>query len=366
MPYKKVTIANPNEFITALSTYATEYGWQVLYEGNDLPIDGAAETDGKRLVIKSPGGQTLAHFRSANGRPIFPTQPAIDKDHPSSYSKYANGVGLTCSTEYKENPASGLWYDQVGATKDNSGVVVGVGIPLLIDTQMDVYFNHVSDPAELIIASVQLFPGEFVHIAVGELLKIGSWTGGTIYSASFNCNSMFTLKPFNASVLEAGSSHLFGVNMEANTFLRINVDAAPLREPEVLWAGCGDPAKLGYTGKRIALPIVNKGALTSCPKIPHYGYLQSQTPADFGRNVNTLNCISVNLPLAVYILRDPDALQNFSQCGYVPGVYFISTRNVAPCSIYSVDYPSSGLDYQAFPQTSRGGNMGYDGIAVKQ
>jgi len=116
------------------------------------------------------------------------------------------------------------------------------------------------------------------------------------------------------------------------------------------------------------LPVANIDCINAgwFPKIPHYGYLQSQTSADTGRNVNTLNCITVNLPLAVYVLRDPDGLANFSQCGYVPGVYFISTRNVAPAQTYTINYPESGTLYQAFPQTSRGGPMGYDGISIKQ
>jgi hypothetical protein len=156
------------------------------------------------------------------------------------------------------------------------------------------------------------------------------------------------------------------MNVASNTFLRANIDAAPLRTPEVLWAGSGKIAGVGYTGKRIGLPIVHNSALSISPKIPHYGYLQSQNANDTGRNVNTLNCISVNLPIAVYVLRDPDGLENYSQCGYVPGVYCISTRNVAPGSLYNVDYPASGNLYQAFPQTSRGGVLGYDGISIKQ
>lgn len=357
MAYSKVTVSSPNSFLLALRAFATANGWEVLVESDDLPIDGTATTDGKRLVLKSPSGATYAHFRAANGKNIFQT-------HATTGYKY--GIGLTCSTAFTESPASGKWYDQAGATKNTSGEVVGVGIPIHAATPCDVYFNHIAEPAEMIIASVELYPGLFQHIAVGETYKIGSWTGGTIYSASCGSPRMFATS-MSESTLEATSGHLFGINVNANTFLRVNIDAAPLRSPEVLWGSGGTSVTdTGYTGKKIAMPVINHNALVNAPKIPHYGYLQSQTATDYGRNVNTLNCISVNLPLAVYVLRDPDGLENYSQCGYVPGVYFISTRNVSPGSVYQVDYPSSGISYQAFPQTSRGGTMGYDGFSIKQ
>ncbi|AJQ26926.1 hypothetical protein [Pelosinus fermentans] len=356
MAYSKVTINNPNEFLLALRAFAVANGWTTLVEADDLPIDGTATTDGKRLVMKSPSGETYAHFRAANGKKIFNT-------HTTAGHMY--GVGLTCSAGFTEIPASGKWYDQPGVTKSASSEVIGVGIPLHTGIACDVYFNHIAAPAELIIASVELYPGLFQHIAVGELQKIGSWTGGTIYSASCSSSKMFPTALAQGTI-EATCGHLFGVNTDANTFLRANIDAAPLRTPEVLWAGCAPAAGFGYTGKRIALSVVNRNALTTVPKIPHYGYLQSQSATDYGRNVNTLNCISVNLPIAVYVLRDPDGLENYSQCGYIPGVYCISTRNVAPGSIYSVDYPSSGVNYQALPQTKRGGTLGYDGLAIKQ
>jgi hypothetical protein len=355
MAHSKLTISSPDEFIVALSAFAAANGWTVLYEGDDLPIDGGAATDGKRLVLNSPAGSTFAHIRAANGKPIFTAQNG----------GIMYGVGLTCSTAFTENPASGKWFDQTGATKDSAGQVIGVGIPLHASTTCNVYFNHVSDPAEMIIASVELFPGSFQHIAVGEVYKIGSWTGGTIYSASHGSAGMFATAS-SQQAIEATTCHLFGMHQTGNTYLRANIDAAPLRTPEVLWAGSGAIGGVGYTGKRIGLPIVHNAALAIAPKIPHYGYLQSQSADDTGRNVNTLNCISVNLPIAVYVLRDPDGLENYSQCGYVPGVYCISTRNVAPGSLYNVDYPASGNIYQAFPQTSRGGVLGYDGISVKQ
>lgn len=358
MAYTQVSISTPNDFLVQLSVYAQSVGWSVLYEGDDLPIDGTATSDGKRLVIKSPSKNTIAHFRSANGKGIFPTH---------NHTSYCYGIGLTCSTGFKENPASGLWYDQIGVITNSAQAPIGVGIPLLSGTAQKVYFNHTSEPSELIIASVEVYAGFFLHVAIGEAYKIGSWTGGTICSASMSSADMFPSQ-MTKTILDTLAVQLFSTSLNSNTFLRANIDSAPLRLHEVLWAGSGtnETPVSGYTGKHLATPIVNKNALSTCPKIPHYGYLQSQSSTDSGRNVNTLNCISVNLPIALYVLRDPDALKNYSQCAYVPGMFCISMKNLAPKSTYNVDYPSSGVLYQAFPQTTRGGSMGYDGISIIQ
>ncbi len=357
MGYTKVSISSPNDFIEALSAYSASCGWTVLADSDSLPIDGSATIDGKLLAIKSPDNNVYAYFRSANGKNVLKTQSG----------SYRYGVALVCATNYTVNPPSGLWYDQPGATKNSAQEVVGVGIPLPQATACNVYFNHISDPSELIIASVEVLPGVFQHIAVGYLYKTGTWTGGTIYSASQPSSTMFPAG-LSQSEIESTACELFGMNPIANTFLRANIDAAPLRIPEVLWAGSGPSGNVGSTGKRLGSSIVHRNTLADAtiPKIPHYGYLQSQTANDSGRNVNTLNCISVNLPLAIYVLRDPDGLENYSHCGYIPGAYFISMKNLSPASIYAVDYPTSGTRYQAFPQTSRGGILGYDGLAIRQ
>ncbi|HMM22688.1 MAG TPA: hypothetical protein PKA10_18370 [Selenomonadales bacterium] len=361
MAYEKTTVAGAIELLNKLRDFAAVCGWTVLVETDDLPIDGTATSDGRRLVIKSPDETVFASFRSAKGKKIFPTQINLGNAH---------GLGLVCASGFVEHPPSGLWYDQPGATKAVSQEVIGVGIPVHPTAEQTVYFNHIVEPSEMIVLSLEVLPGVFQHMAVGQAHKIGSWTGGTIYSASRNSYGMFTAG-FTKGQIEGESNHLFGLSKNASTFLRCDIDSAPLRTPEVLWASggpnSGDVAA-GYTGKMLALPVLNIDCLAAAwlPKIPHYGYLQSQSSTDTGRNVNTLNCISVNLPLAVYVLRDPDGLANFSQCAYVPGVYFISTRNVAPGSAYAINYPESGTLYQAFPQTSRGGAIGYDGISIKQ
>jgi len=160
-----------------------------------------------------------------------------------------------------------------------------------------------------------------------------------IFSGSRNSYNMFTSSAtFEATAIESESVQLFSMTTCAATFLRADIDAAPLRSPSVFWASAGknDAADIScaYTGKQLALPVKTKDVLADENKgwnayILDYSLLQSKDTTDTGCNVNTLNCITMNMNLVAYALRDPDGLRNFSPLGYVPGVYFISMRNVA-------------------------------------
>jgi hypothetical protein len=360
-------LGGPNDVLQKMRDYFVSIGWTVLENlTDDLSIDGTGTYDGKRLSVQKDS--VIACFRSANGKPIFHTQTNINN---------AYGIGMTCATNYSSTPISGLWYDQANAPKMKSTQeVIGVGIPVKQSSNLRLYCNRVYDDtmteeaSEIVVFSLELEAGYFQHLAVGNTQKIGVWGGGTIFSGSRNSVRMFP-SSWTMNMIEQESNHLFGMSKYASTFLRCDIDAAPLRVPSILWASGGqDSTDLNacYTGKILAMGVTNLDCLSASwfPKVPHYGFLQSQSSTDIGRNVNTLNCISVNLPMALYVQRDPDALRNFSQVGYVYGVYAISLRNVTPGQLYEISYPQSGNLHQVFPHCHRRGVFGYDGISIKQ
>lgn len=356
-------LGGPDDVLAKMRNFAVDNGWTVLENlVPDISIDDTGTQDGIRLVLQK--GSVFAHFRSANGKKIFDTQN-------SATPANAYGIGLIGATNHTVNPPSGKWYDQPGATKHAATQqYIGVGIPVKKDSNLRLYCNAITETAALLVFSLELEKGVFQHLAIGDTQKVGAWTGGVIYSGSRNSVNMFPAA-WTATTIESESNHLFAMSQKASTFLRCDIDAAPLRVPSILWASGGpDISDINscFTGKILGLPVTNLNVLTASwfPKIPHYAYLQSQDSKDTGRNVNTLNCISVNLPLALYVQRDPDALRNFSQVGYAPGVFAISLRNVAPGQTYEISYPQSGNLYQVFPHVRRGGTFGYDGFSVKQ
>ena len=365
MAYQKYTgLKNANEIMAKIAEYAANNGWTVLLNNvQDLAIDGSGENDGLRLSIKSPTHNVFAHFRSANGKKIFEDQ-ANDQN--------AHGIGLTCSTAHTNTPASGFWFDQPNAPLNfSTQKVIGVGIPVKPNGDHTLYLNGLLDPVPMLLISVES-DGLFQHMAVGSVEKVGAWDGGTIFSASRNSYKMFTnSSSFDAVDMELETDPIFAMCENANTFLRADIDAAPQRRPSILWASAGSTsasASSCYTGKQLGLPVKKRATLTQAwdPKIPTYAYLQSQTTTDSGRNVNTLNCITVDMPQMVYALRDPDGIRNFSPMGYVPGLYFISLKNIAPGCVYETTYPKSGNLHQVFPYTRRRGFYGFDGFSVEQ
>ncbi len=363
MAYQKFTgLTNANAIMAKISEYAANQGWVVLANNiDDLPIDGSSTVDGIRLSIKSPDGSVFGHFRSANGKSIFQSQKNTSNAH---------GIGLTCSTAFTLNPASGKWYDQPNAPLHHgTQEVIGVGIPINPSGIHTLYINSMMDPAPMLVISVET-SGVFQHLAVGCLEKTGDWNGGVIFSGSRNSYNMFSIN-FDPIAIESDSDPIFCMTTKANTFLRIDIDAAPLRYPSVLWASAGSNAadiSSCFTGKQLALPVKTNEVAAQAwnAKIPDYIKLQSKSTIDTGRNVNTLNCITVNMNLNAYVLRDPDGLRNFSPVGYVPGVYFISMRNIAPGQVYEISYPQSGNLHQVFPYTRRRGVFGFDGFSVQQ
>lgn len=367
MGYKKYTnLKNAAEIMEKIKEFALEEGWVILSDNiPDLAIDDSGEEDGTRLALKSPDGKLFATFRSANGKKIFNTQ----RNEANAY-----GIGLTCHDGYTQNPASGKWYDQPNApVVYDTDEVVGVGIPIIPASGLNSYtvcINIISDPAHMLVVSVESWGGLWHHLACGLAEKAGDWEGGILFSGSRNSYNMFA-QDGSVIKMETESLPLFSMANEANTFLRCDIDGAPTRLPAVLWANSGNPSTSvnhAWTGKQLALPVKKLDIASAAwtPKVPDYVYLQSQTPTDPGRNVNTLNCISVNEPQTLYVQRDPDELRNFSPAGYVTGLYFISMRNVAPGQLYHINYPESGNLHQVFPYTKRRGIYGYDGFSVKQ
>lgn len=353
--YEKLN--GPNDVLGKMRDFLVNNGWSILNNCTpDLDIFGSGTADGQVLAAKIK--EVYVIFRSANGKIIFEDQ---------QNSNNAFGIGVTCATNYTANPPSGKWFDQPNVVRNTAQKVVGAGIPVRAAENYRLYCNHITDPLVMTVFSLELEPGLFQHLAVGEVQKVGTWGGGTVFSGTKSSYNMFPAG-WDADQLANGSNHLFGSSNNPSTFCRVDVDAAPLRQNPILWGAAGPVSAVCGTGKILGSTITNIECVGAAwfPKIPHYAYLESQSGSDYGRNVNTLNCISVNMPIALFIQRDPDALMNFSQIGYVTGIYFISMRNVAPASVYEISYPKSGNLHQTFPNVKRAGLFGYDGVSVVQ
>ena len=378
MSYVSYTgLTGTNAILAKISEFAVDSGWTVLENcTDDLAIDGSGTYDGKRLVIKNADSTVFCSFRTANGKKIFESQKETTYLDSGVTKNTDYGIGLIGHTAYTANPSSGYWFDQPEVTRHvSSGEAIGVGVAIDPNAEYTLYCNCVTSPADMLVFSFTTDGQLFQHLAIGYLEKVGNWDGGLILSGSRNSYYMFSSSSsYAAATIESECSPLFSSTQYAATFLRIDVDAAPDRAPSIggiFWASSGSTdagIQYCYTGKQLALPVFTSEVIDSSwgAKIPNYRRLQSQSSTDTGIDVNTLNCITMNMNLCVYVIRDPDSLRNFSPVGYVPGLYFISLRNVAPADCYEISYPQSGSLHQVFPYTRRRGVYGMDGFSVVQ
>ena len=233
------------------------------------------------------------------------------------------------------------------------------------------FCNHLTTPTDTLTFSLVKVDAETklyqtTHLIVGLLQKYDeSWVGGIYFTGSATHEMVKTAYKvyLDEDTSDQYTLPVFSSSEKSNTFLRINIDEAPsTARGTILWASSGTD---NVTGKRLSLPVRVPGQ-ESNGKIPHYEYLQSQSRLDWGRNINTLNCITVNMPLYFSVNVDPDQLNLYAAAGVATGVFFISTLNMQTGFCYEQSYPQSGDLCQVFPMGKRRGYYGFDGISIRQ
>lgn len=118
--------------------------------------------------------------------------------------------------------------------------------------------------------------------------------------------------------------------------------------------------------------------------LPTYKNEISNSVIDPGRFINQFNGISLVMPIAVFVMREPKQLNEFSSVGILDYVSVVSMYNCSSGSINDVNYPieENTLKYQCFSiyrrrmntdfldlyswQKVREGFVGYNGLAVRQ
>lgn len=377
MANAKYTITgNMNNVLEKIRDFLVDNGWTILNNCTPdiMPNATGAPDGGEILAVKMD--DCIAVMRSAMGFAIFPNQT---NHNTSAASTGAYGIGLTGCTAYTANPASGYWYDQTNPPLNTTKrEVIGVGIVSCqgVSGTYELFCNFTTKPAISAIFTIKEVINNqstdkkdvavYQHLAFGLLQKAGNWTGGMFISGSRSSYKMFIATPNVPDNVDVDSNEMFAMSVNPSFLVQGEVDSAPLMDKPILWWSAGPEKGEMSTGKILASTLTNHEYLLSVPKVPHYGYIQSQNPTDYGRNVNTLNCISVNLPIALFVQRDPNLLMNFSFVGYIPNAYAISMRCLAPEKMYEINYPKSGNLHQVFPHVIKYGKRGYDGISILQ
>lgn len=393
MAYIKYTgLKTPTDVLTKMVEYIKSRGYTVVQDiTDDLNIYDMSSVDGKRFCFKDRTGEYFIILRTANNVDIFGSTNDSEMD-TKDIKDYTNdmfyGIGMVVSEGYSK---SQRWYNQyrvpvnlkgstvqctwlpvpISVVDPNAKVDAG-GSPVMMAPEYTLYCNNITEPSDTLIFSLVKENTTYLynlyqcaHMIVGNVNKYDDWTGGIYFSASANHTMIKTAgKCFEDTY--GADYNIYPVLCSgklSTTFLRIDVDDATSKiRGDIRWASSGED---NVTGKKLSLPIRLKYGVGN-GYIPNYGYIQSSNSLDWGRNVNTLNCISINMPIYFSVLVDPDVLDNYAACGTATGVYFIDMLNMQTASTYEQEYPTSGNLCQVFSMGMRRGTYGYDGISIRQ
>lgn len=399
MAYVKYTdLETPDEVLTKMAEYITSRGYTIIEPlKEDTNIYDRSSVDGKKFVFMDRTQTYYVHLRSFNEIwPFGTTDDAyMDIQTPNVDYKY-QGIAMTVSEGYSKTQR---WYNQYLVPLNLRGKDVQfVCIPIPSRAELNsngtnnenynlnkytLYCNNIVEPSDTLIFSVvaenvggDAYRGHdyrAVHLACGMLRKYDSWEGGFWFTGStvpsmiksaYDLFAKSSLEDEDAfyEIKDSGILPILSSGSVSNTFLRIDIDDAPKESRGYIrWASSGTD---NVTGKPMSMPVRVSGGGNGL--IPHYANMQSQNKLDWGRNINTLNCITLNMPNYMAVRVDPDVLNNYAACGQVTGIYYVSMLNMQTSYLYEMSYPRSQDLCEVFSYSMRRGRFGFDGISIRQ
>ena len=399
MAYVKYTdLETPDDVLTKMAEYITSRGYTIIEPlKGDTNIYDRSSVDGKKFVFMDRTQTYYVHLRSFNEIwPFGTTDDAyMDIQTPDVDYKY-QGIAMTVSEGYSRTQR---WYNQYLVPTNLRGKdvqFVCMPIPSRAEKNSNgtdnenynvnkytLYCNNIVEPSDTLIFSVvaenvggDSYKGHdfrAVHLACGMLRKYDSWEGGFWFTGStvpsmiksaYDLFAKSDLADEDAfyEIKDSGILPILSSGSVSNTFLRIDIDDAPKESRGYIrWASSGTD---NVTGKPMSMPVRVSGGGNGL--IPHYANMQSQNKLDWGRNINTLNCITLNMPNYMAVRVDPDVLNNYAACGQVTGIYYVSMLNMQTSYLYEMSYPRSQDLCEVFSYSMRRGRFGFDGISIRQ
>ena len=160
-------------------------------------------------------------------------------------------------------------------------------------------------------------------------------------------------------------------------FMRIDMDNAPNRKKnDVVEANPKCNMPLVYRNKLWAITIdidyyipMVCSITYSTKSLPKYESLISHDYLEKGHIVNTLNNISLLMPLWFMVHRDPEELNSYSAVSRNDVINLVSMYNICSGRIENGTFPVKEHKYQCFQMGNRRamfGMKGYNGLAFKQ
>ena len=115
--------------------------------------------------------------------------------------------------------------------------------------------------------------------------------------------------------------------------------------------------------------LVTTLTIKDASKLPTYWPMYCRTIIDTGKDVNTLNGITLALPMYFMVMRDPIDLKLYSCVGVSEPLRYINMYNMSTNHMKNGNYPIETNKYNCFQTGIRRnmmGLLGYNGIAFRQ
>lgn len=381
---KGTSATSPNDLLEKLKTFLETNGWKINKYDYEIKTETVTSST-KVLHVRHPNDANLnINFKTFLNEDTI-TSKDFNQTSPSNY-----GIGVYCSTGFD---AAKAWDYQPGYPGVNSIVTCNAeaavvidpktglpvppkscycGIPLSGTSIGNYYFLLSTSPAYLyVFVEPVAGKGIYEYIHVGNLVKVGSWTGGYFVSASRGKYNLFTWTGDmdRLDQYELQNYRPYSEVDYSNLFVYGNIDATTGWMSNTKTQGaeinCGTGRKCsGIVDPGVANVPSYKFLLGSGSRktIPYTGAFLVE-PDETGVLCNEFNSTSVLLPLYVYAVRDPGTWGKVSVIGYPPNMYMCNIKYLAVGGSYELDH--TGQHFMTFPMSKKGGMYGYDGIAVK-
>ena len=314
MAYVKYAgLKTPNDVISKMAEYIKSRGYMLAQDlTDDLNIYDMSSNDGKKFAFQDRNKEYFIVLRSCNGINIFgETDDSVmdtkEKDEDDAYQ----GVGMIVSEGYSK---SQRWYNQYNIPKTYKGTkALGVFMPVAKGNTYTLWCNNVNQPTDTVVFTLEKegsYYKQVTHMVFGNVDKYDEWDGGIFFSGSANQDMLkSSQKVFDDNnTSDSAILPILSSGSKSATFLRMDIGEAPSeKRGRILWACSGTANE---TGKRLSLPIrENRGGNG---EIPSYMFMQSKDRLDWGRNINTLNMITIAMPIFMAVNVDPDRLMRIS------------------------------------------------------
>lgn len=303
MSYQPDTATSPINLLQQLCTWLQSIGW----------TQDMSQADGSGWRAHLHKGSNYANLRASVNETVWATEHGA-----------TNGLHLYLGTGFS---AGSGWRAQPGAPVAFGGSpVVGVACNL---GSLVAYHFLADATGDNVVVIVEAYAGVYHHLAWGQMVKAGAWTGGAYFNGTVSgywsdLNPTATDPcPFAEDAQQTG-----------NIFVRADVDSVT-----GIWITNCATTKSGYQGmtisgqtKRIKVPLYSGSNLDN--RLPHYQTIEAL-------QYTTLNGLATLLPVHLYVERDVSP-GGVSLLGQVPGIY----KSIATSKGYGI-----GTDYALGPDT---------------